>query len=880
MLQVYNTMIKRPCFSAFFTNYFLRFAYFYNCWSFSAEIVEIRHYFSMEMNKSFLKNTGIFLIFLAAFWAISTWYLNPALDGYMLKQGDMQQVRLMKHAAEQVKAETGAFPKWNDRLFSGMPSSLITGIEQGSVILKWRVVELFGLVKSPFNFLFVAMVSMFVLLLSVRVDRWLAAAGAIGYAFMTFSISSYEAGHITKVLSMGVMPGVFAGLVYLNRGKYLLGTALTSFFFAALVGYFHYQIVYYAGIMMVVYFVVQWVMAALNKNFKSVLTASILAALSAGLGTVTCIGKLKDTNDYAKETMRGGSAVADDANGAPKAAGTQVSKKGLDMDYAFAWSYSLDESFTLLIPGFKGGSSGELVNDERFGEARLPLYFGNLQFTSGPVYLGAVMMLLFIVGCVIAFVDYKADSSNEENRLFLGLAIFGLASLLISLMLSWGKYLGLNAFLFDNLPYYNKFRTPMMALVIAQVVVPLVGFMGIGKLVNLMSEQGLSAESRKKFWTFTLGIAGGLMGLAILITMGGDVSAPEDARLLEGENGRETLNAVKELRGDLVWGDIMRSLALMGMAVGVVWGILTKKINGMVAGIACIVLVGYDMLGVSKRYLTDENWEVVEEEEAIMPTPGDEAIMQMNKDGKRVIDYRAGINRTFNDNTLGAFHRSIGGYHPAKMSRYQDVITYCIGASGPTGSGDLMNNNALDMLNCGYILGITQDNKQEIPVDRPTALGHAWFVDSVIKSTTAKQALMDINVKNIRRNAIFDPASESPQTVVFSRDSSSKITRLSYTNDSIEYLSNNASEGLAVFSEIYYNQKNGAWKVYIDGKESKAYRANYILRSAIIPAGKHNLKWVYVPEDRSLLVTLEAGASFAILLLLLAPFVLKFLNKQ
>jgi len=833
----------------------------------------------MEMNKTFLKNTGIFFLFIAGFWAISTWYLNPALDGYTLKQGDMQQVRLMKFASEQVKAETGSYPKWNDRLFSGMPSSLITGIEQGSVILKWRVVELFGMVKSPFNFLFVSMISMFVLLLSVRVDRWLAAAGAIGYAFMTFSISSYEAGHITKVLSMGVMPGVFAGLVYLNRGKYLLGTALTAFFFAALVGYFHYQIVYYAGIMMVIYFMVQWGLAVVNRNFKSVLIASALAALAAGLGTVTCIGKLKDTNDYAKETMRGGSAVAEDTDGSQKTSGTQVGKKGLDIDYAFAWSYGMDESFTLLIPGFKGGSSGELVNDERFGEARLPLYFGDLQFTSGPVYIGAIMMLLFIVGCVIAFIDYRSDSADDENRLFLALAIFGLVSLLISLVLSWGKYLGINAFLFDNLPYYNKFRTPMMALVIAQVVVPLIGFMGIGKLVNRMSDRGMSAESKKSFWKLTLGIAGSLMGIAVLITMGGDVSAPEDARILEGENGRETLNAIKELRSDLVWGDILRSLVLMGFGIGVIWGIITKKLNGMAAGIACIVLVGYDMLGISKRYLTEENWEEAEVEESIMPTPGDEAIMKLNKDGKRVIDYRAGINRTFNDNTLGAFHRSIGGYHPAKMSRYQDVISYCIGSQGPTGSGDLMKNQALDMLNCGYILGITEDNKQEIPVERTTAMGHAWFVDSVLKSSSAKQALLDINTKNIRKYAIFDPASESPNKLVYSKDSSSKITRINYTNDSIEYVSNATFEGLAIFSEIYYNQKNGAWKVYVDGNEVKSYRANYILRSAIIPAGKHTIKWKFVPEDRNMLVTLEAGASYLILLLLLATFVLKFLNK-
>jgi hypothetical protein len=348
---------------------------------------------------------------------------------------------------------------------------------------------------------------------------------------------------------------------------------------------------------------------------------------------------------------------------------------------------------------------------------------------------------------------------------------------------------------------------------------------------------------------------------------------------LEGENGRETLNAIKELRGDLVWGDIMRSLVLMGFGIGVLWGIITKKLNGMAAGIACIVLVGYDMLGVSKRYLTEENWEEAEVEESIMPTPGDEAILKMNKDGKRVIDYRAGINRTFNDNTLGAFHRSIGGYHPAKMSRYQDVISYCIGSQGPTGSGDLMNNQALDMLNCGYILGITSDNKQEIPVERTTAMGHSWFVDSVFKSASAKQALMDINTKNLRKNAVFDPASETPEKLVFAKDSSSRITRINYTNDSIEYVSSSNAEGLAVFSEIYYNQKNGAWKVYVDGNEVKSYRANYILRSAVIPAGKHTIKWKFVPENRSTLVSIEAGASFLILLLLIAPLLMKFLNK-
>lgn len=845
----------------------------------SLKMLKFADYLTMKANKEFLKSAGIFLLFVIGFWAIANWYLSPANNGYALKQGDMQQVRLMKHAAEQVKEQTGQYPMWNDRLFSGMPSSLITGVEQGSLLLKYRVIELFSMVKSPFNFLFVAMISMFVLLLSVNVNQFLAAAGAIGYAFMTFSISSYEAGHLTKVLSMGAMPGVFAGLVYLSKRKYLLGTALTAFFFATVVMYFHYQIVYYTGIMMVVYFVVQWAMAIYAKQFKSVLIASSLAVLATLLGTLTCIGKLKDTNDYAKETMRGGSAVAED--GAGKAAGTQVGKKGLDIDYAYSWSYGIDETFTLLIPGFKGGSSGELVSDDRFGDdVRLPLYFGDLQFTSGPVYAGAAMMGLFIIGLVLAFREFKRQPHEASTQLFFALSMFGLLTFIVSVLLSWGKYFPLNNWLFENLPYYNKFRTPMMALVIAQVVIPLVGFMGLGRLMEDVTNGSFDEKFAKSFLKNAIIAVVAVMGVAVLLVFSGDVNAPNDTELLKGENGRETLNAVKELRKDLVNGDIMRSLFLMLAALGIVWAIMKKQINATLAGAVMIALVSYDMIGVSKRYLTDENWEEVETEEAIMPTPGDEAIKQVNVNDQRVIDYRAGINRTFNDNTLGAFHRSIGGYHPAKMSRYQDVISNCIGATGPTGSGDLMNNHALDMLNCGFILGISQDGKQEVPVNRPTALGHAWYVENTIQSSSAKQALTDINTKDVRKNAIFDPASESPEKKNFTVDTTAKITRIAYTNDSIEYVSNNANEGLAVFSEIYYNQKNGAWKVYIDGSEAKSYRADYILRSALIPAGKHKILWKYEPEDRSKWVQIEMGSSLLIILLLLAPLVQNFIGKK
>jgi hypothetical protein len=838
----------------------------------------------MNLNKHFLKQAGLFLLFVIGFWCITMWYLAPPSEGMVLKQGDMQQVRLMRYAAEQVKETTGTLPQWNDRLFSGMPGSLITGIEQGSLLLKYKVIELFGMVKTPFNFLFVAMLSMFVLLLSVRVDRWLAAAGAIGYAFMTFSISSYEAGHITKVLAMGAMPGVIGGLALLSQRRYLLGAAVTALFFGMVVNYFHYQIAYYAGIMVGLYFLVELVSAIRSKDFKHFAMSTGIAAVAMTLAVLTCVGKLADTNDYAKATMRGGSAVAETV----KSEGAQVGKKGLDMDYAFSWSYGIDETFTLLVPGLKGGSSNEMVNDVDFGENRLPLYFGDLQFTSGPVYLGASMVFLFVFGLMLAFVWKKDKPDNADAQLNFNWALFGMIAFLVSVILGWGRHFFINEFLFNNLPYYNKFRTPMMALVIAQVVVPMIGMLGLYRFIELVQNNGLSDLAQKKVFKNTLILAGVLVGAVVLITWSSDFSALETDKRIAEQGGMETVNKIKELRSKLVWDDIFRSIMFISALVGLVYAALKKQASALVAGLIVILLVGFDMIGVSNRYLTDDNWEDKETEEAILPSTIDNQIIANNKDGKRVIDYRGGINGAFNDNRAGAFHRNVGGYHPAKMSRYQDVMSYCIGSAGPTGSGDLMSNHALDMLNCGFIMGISQDGKSEIVVPRMTALGHAWFVDSVTEAGTAKEALNLINTLNLRKQAVIEGADYKAGAAAgftlgarsFATDSSARVNRLFYSNDSIAYESNNGSNGLAVFSEIYYNEKNGAWKAYIDGKEAKALRVNYILRGLEIPAGKHNVTWVYEPADRSTMVNIEWASSALILLLVGGSLVQLMLKKE
>jgi NADH:ubiquinone oxidoreductase subunit 6 (subunit J) len=491
------------------------------------------------------------------------------------------------------------------------------------------------------------------------------------------------------------------------------------------------------------YFIVELVSALRSKDLKHLLISSSVAALAMGLGVLTCVGKLADTNDYAKATMRGGSAVAETAVGSSK--GAQVGKKGLDMDYAFSWSYGIDETFTLMVPGLKGGSSNEMVSDPDFGETRLPLYFGDLQFTSGPVYMGATMVFLFIFGLMLAFVWKKDKPLDADAKMNYNWAIFGLITFLVSVILGWGRNFGINEFLFNNLPYYNKFRTPMMALVIAQVVVPMIGLLGLFRFIALVQNDGLSDVAQKKVFKNTLIAAGALVAIVVAITQMSDFASLETDKRIAEQGGREMVDKIKELRSGLVWNDIFRSIMFVVALIGLVYLALKKQLSTWVAGVVMILLIGFDMVGVSKRYLTDDNWEDKDTEEAILPTAVDNQIIANNPDGKRVIDYRGGINGAFNDNRAGAFHRNVGGYHPAKMSRYQDVMSYCISAAGPTGSGDIMNNHALDMLNCGFILGISQDGKSEIAVPRMTALGHAWFVDSVKESTTAKDALMQIN---------------------------------------------------------------------------------------------------------------------------------------
>ena len=563
--------------------------------------------------------------------------------------------------------------------------------------------------------------------------------------------------------------------------------------------------------------------------------------------------------------MRGGSEVTSEI---PEKGQKTVGANGLDIDYAFSWSYGISETFTLFVPRFKGGSSNEAVPENEFGADRLPMYFGEMQFTSGPVYMGAILMFFFILGEVFAWNWRKWRPQDPSQREFSYVTWFSLLTFGISVLLAWGKYLPINEWLFNVLPYYNKFRTPMMALSIAQAIVPFYAIYAVYKMVTF----DYSDQERKAMIKASGITLASILGVIMVMAGGQSMSSPMDAQI-GGAQSQQVMPIIMGLRKTLLWNDVWRSAIFMILAFGVVYGVMKQQLKVMHAGIILTLLVAVDLIGVSNRYLSEEQWVDKEEEEEILPSKVDEQVMADNKDQARVFDLRYS---PFNDNHSAPFHRNVGGYHPAKLSRYQDIISFGITKAGSQLNGEtIMNNPVLDMLNCKYVL--SKSERGEEVIMRSTSYGNAWLVGELKFYSGAKEALNALQVEDLRTVAVMEGQAELAK---IAKDSSDFVKMVSYSSDSIRYKSSTKGDGFAVFSEVYYAEKNGAWKVYVDGKPAKAERANYILRGVSVPAGAHDILWVYEPADRSLMVAAETGSSAALILGLLVMIALPLFKKD
>jgi len=408
----------------------------------------------------------------------------------------------------------------------------------------------------------------------------------------------------------------------------------------------------------------------------------------------------------------------------------------------------------------------------------------------------------------------------------------------------------------------------MMALSIAQAIVPFYAVYAVYKMVTFDYQEKERAAMIK-----ASGITlGAILGVIIVMAGGQSLSSPMDAQI-GGAQSAQVMPIILDLRKSLLWNDIWRSAIFMILAFGVIYGVMKNQLKSMHAGILLTLLIAVDLIGVSNRYLSEEQWVDKEDEEEILPSKIDEQVMANNKDQARVFDLRYS---PFNDNHSAPFHRNVGGYHPAKLSRYQDIISFGITKSGTQLNGEtIMNNPVLDMLNCKYVLSKGQQGEEVIL--RNTAFGNAWLVNEVKNYSGAKEALNALQSEDLRKVAVLEGESESMNVA---KDSSDFIRMTQYSSDSIHYKSNTKGAGFAVFSEVYYAEKNGEWKVYIDGQAAKAQRANYILRGLALPAGDHDILWVYEPADRSLMVATEAGSSAALILGLLAVIALPLFKRD
>ncbi len=797
---------------------------------------------------------GIFLI-------VAIIYCKPALEGKVLTQSDVVHWKGMAQDMYNYKETHGHFPLWNNNLFGGMPGYQVA-LESYSpipLIFMHNVFMLF--LPKPIGYFFLLCIAFYFLTQVVGARPWLGILGGIAYAYATYGPIIVAVGHDTKMQAMGYLPALLAALWLIYQRKYLWGAALTALFSALLIGMNHLQITYYFLIVagfMTAGFAIQWIK---KKQFKHLALSLGIAVAAGGIGACFNMVTLATTSDYAKATMRGGQLNIDST-------GKSTKTSGLSIDYAFTYgSYGQAESFTYLIPGIYGGpqelSTGSQVSkfatDKGIPEDQLlPLasrytYWGEQPANSGPVYLGAIICFLFLFGMLYL---------KTWHRWWI------LAVCVLAILMSWGKnFEFFNAFLFHYLPLYNKFRAPSIILVIPQLLFPLIGIMA---LQQFLFDETNKAEALKKLKT-SIYVTAGFFAVAIGLYFSFTYTSSSDqglkdyfAQLFGGkpEEAKLLFNALKEDRKSLFGSDLIRSILLVTAAAAALWLVAKNKVKAIHALIAIILLASFDVLSVGKRYLNDNNYQDAEaaNDSYFKPTAIDLEIM---KDSTHPRVFNMTQQDPFADAMTSYFHRSVGGYHPAKLSIYDDMLTRQLRKQP-------MNIQVLNMLNAKYILVPNQQNGQATLQINTSALGQAWFVKHInyVKDAgAALKALDSVNPKDtaivedkFKKNIAFEPVG----------DSTASIKLIKNDNDVVTYQSINTTNQFAVFSEVFYDR---GWKAYIDDKETPIIQTNYVLRGLAIPAGNHQIRFEFKPASYYNSNKASIGASAIIWLLLIAAVV-------
>ena len=790
--------------------------------------------------KTILPYVSAILIFIIVTFA----YLSPLLEGQRLKQND---TTVWSGAAKEImdfrKAHPGEEPLWTGSMFSGMPAYQISMLTPSNSITEFFE-NLFGLffLPNPANMIFMYFLGFFILLLVLKVDPWLSIIGALAFGFSSYFFIIIEAGHNTKALAIGYMAPVLAGIILTMRGKYLWGGILTALFMALEIKMNHVQMTYYLFIIILIYVIAELFAKIKEKQLPMFLKAIGVLVIAGALALGTNITNLLTSYEYAKDTIRGQSELT---------INNQENKtKGLDLDYATSWSYGVSESMTLLIPDFNGGSSSgklsessetyKVLKQNGYEEAKkfikqVPLYWGTQPFTSGPVYAGAIFIFLFVLGLYLV-----------KGAMKWGLLI----ATILSIMLAWGKnFMPLTEFFFTYFPMYNKFRAVSSILVIAELTIPLLGILAVNEFIKNKKNY----EENFKALKYSFFITGGItLIFAVLGTNMFTFSSSSDGQYQFPE---WLISALVADRKSMFMMDAWRSFFLILATAALLYAILKDKLKWQYGFLAIGLLVVVDMWMVDKRYFGNENFtSKIKVEKPYTPTDVDELILQDKDPNYRVFNVTVS---PFNDASTSYYHKSIGGYHGAKLRRYQDLIEHHISKN---------NVKVLNMLNTKYFIA-PDANKQPQAQRNVAALGNAWFIDNLKVVESPDSEIVSLTNFEPATTAVVDKRfNDYIKDFKPIKDSSSTIKLTSYDANYLTYEANAKKDEFAVFSEIYYDK---GWQAYIDSKPVEHIRVNYVLRAMKIPAGQHKIEFKFHPATYYSSEKIGYASSFILLFMVI-----------
>ncbi|MBR5159339.1 MAG: YfhO family protein [Bacteroidaceae bacterium] len=781
------------------------------------------------MKKANLKKLSPFIVALIAFLAIGFLYCSPVLEGKVLQAGDTTNYLGASNEIRQYTKSEGRQMWWTNSMFGGMPSYQISGQTPANKLrAKLERLSHLWLIGSrePIGILVAYMIGFFIMLLCFDVDPWMSIAGAIALTLSSYFLLILPAGHVTKANAICCLAPMIGGFYAIFRSRFWLGVPVTLFY--GTIGLtLHSQMTYYAFMLLGVLFISEIFIHAKAKTWKEFGKATGVFILSLLLVLGTKLSWFQMNRSYLNETMRGGHSelVSDNAEG-----DDQEKLVGLDFDYATAWSYGKTETFTLLVPEYMGGASGyDLGKDSKLEKelrsmgvpansarsfcSSSPVYWGEKVFTSGPVYVGAVICFLFILGLIVVKGAYKWS-------LF--------AATCFSILLAWGhNWEWFSRLFFDYFPMYNKFRTVESILVVAEITMPLLGFLAIRHLVQSDDK----AANRKAI--LTAGAITAAICLLVAISAGfTDTASSYDIRFKD-DVGDTIYDAILRQRQALISSSALRSLVFVLLGAGATYAYTVmkeKKNSNVMFAAALTALILIDMVPVDRKFFGKQNFITTKENSQIFAMQDwEKAILQDQSLDYRVLNLST---NTFNEARTSYRLNSLGGYSAAKMRRYQDLIDTHISKN---------NMSVLNMLNTKYLI---TDNRQILR--NPEAMGNAWFVDTVLFVNSPVSESQALNIIDVRTTAVADNKFADILNVSVSASDPEAFIRLDkYVPDRLEYTSSSTKDKVAVFSEIYYPNE---WHLYIDGKEHEIGRVNYVLRAAVIPAGKHSIVMEFVPN--------------------------------